>query len=77
MENMEKFIAKRRKIAEWYGENLEGAPGVTLPVEKDYAFHSYWMYSVLVEEQYGKTRDDDIAYINAAAGELMEQSRYK
>jgi 2-polyprenyl-3-methyl-5-hydroxy-6-metoxy-1,4-benzoquinol methylase len=64
MENIEKFIAKRRKIAEWYGENLEGAPGITLPVERDYAFHSYWMYSVLVEEQYGKTRDDVIAMLD-------------
>lgn len=58
LENIEKFLAKRRQIAEWYNENLKGIPGITLPVERDYAMHSYWMYSLLIEKEYGRSRDE-------------------
>src|SRR3990172_3188852 len=48
IENVGKFVEKRRKIAWWYNENLKGISSITLPSEKDYAFHSYWMYSILI-----------------------------
>lgn len=57
LENVEKFIEKRRAIATWYGKYLSDIPGITLPVEKDYAFHSYWMYTILVQDGLGMTRD--------------------
>jgi len=63
MENIEKFLAKRRKIAQWYNEYLKDIPGITLQVEKEYATHSYWMYSILVEESYGKSRDEVMAFM--------------
>jgi perosamine synthetase len=63
LENIEKFLAKRRQIAEWYNENLKGIRGITLPIEQDYAVHSYWMYSILVEKDYGKSRDDTMAML--------------
>ncbi len=57
LENIAHFIEKRRQIAEWYSSQLADIPGITLPAEKDYAFHSYWMYSILIEEEYGMSRD--------------------
>jgi perosamine synthetase len=57
LENIEKFLAKRRDIGDLYNTHLRDVPGITLPVEKDYATRSYWMYSILIEEEYGKSRD--------------------
>lgn len=63
LENVEKFVEKRRTIARWYGKYLADVPGITLPVEKDYAHHSYWMYSILIEEGFGKSRDDVMEHL--------------
>lgn len=63
LENAGKFFEKRRTVARWYSENLKGIPGIRTPVEKDYALHSYWMYSVLVEEGYGKGRDEVMEFL--------------
>lgn len=60
LENIGKFLEKRRLIAMWYSENLKDIPGITLPVEKDYALHSYWMYTILIEDGFGKNRDEVI-----------------
>jgi perosamine synthetase len=49
MERAEETIAKKRKLAEWYKEHLKDAPVVAQPESSD-AFHSYWMYTILVEE---------------------------
>lgn len=57
MENIGNFLNKRRLIAKWYNENLKGICGITLTVEKEYAEHSYWMYSVLIEADFGISRD--------------------
>lgn len=58
IENIEKLTSKRRLIAQWYNEHLKGIKGITLPVEKGYGVHSYWMYSILVEENFGINRDE-------------------
>lgn len=60
MENIDNFLNKRRLIAQWYNNRLKDISGITLPVEKNYAWHSFWMYSILIEEAYGKSRDDVI-----------------
>lgn len=63
LENVDKFIEKRRNIARWYSEQLMGIDNILLPAEKDYAFHSYWMYSILIEAQFGKSRDNVIQHL--------------
>jgi perosamine synthetase len=57
MENIDKFLDKRRLIAEWYNDNLKDIPGIIMPIEKEYAHHSYWMYTILIEDGFGKSRD--------------------
>ena len=57
LENVKKFIAKRRQIAKMYSHYLKNIEGITLPTEKDYTFHSYWMYCILIEKEYGVDRD--------------------
>lgn len=58
MGNIKKLLDKRRLIADWYNKNLKDISGITLQIEKEYATHSYWMYSILIEETYGKSRDE-------------------
>lgn len=58
MENIDNFLNKRRLIAQWYNNRLKDISGITLPIEKNYAWHSFWMYSILIEGAYGKSRDE-------------------
>jgi len=51
LENIEKFLEKRRQIASWYKKYLSDISEVVLPIEKKYAKHSYWMYSILVNRK--------------------------
>ncbi|MFB0546590.1 MAG: DegT/DnrJ/EryC1/StrS family aminotransferase, partial [Anaerolineae bacterium] len=58
LERIEEFIRIRRDNARRYNTLLEGVEGLTLPPEADWALNVYWMYSVLVEDQYGISRDE-------------------
>ncbi len=56
-EHIDEFVNMRRKNAQIYEEFLSGVPGIRLPVEKDWAKSVYWMFSVLVEPEFGLSRD--------------------
>jgi perosamine synthetase len=58
LERVEGFIRRKREIAELYDELLAGVPGLTGPVEQPGYTNVYWMYSVLVDEMYGLTRNE-------------------
>jgi perosamine synthetase len=58
MRRIDEFIARKRQIAQQYNVALAGLPGITLPVELPGYTNVYWMYSVLVDEAYGLTRDE-------------------
>ena len=47
-EQVDKFISKKRKIADWYKKYLTGLP-VELHKESEGVKHTFWMNSVLVE----------------------------
>jgi len=57
LEEIERFIAIKRNMAAAYNNSLEGVEGLTLPVEKEWARNVYWMYSVVVEKEFGLSRD--------------------
>jgi len=57
LERVEGFIRRKRAIAELYDELLTAVPGLTRPVELPGCTNVYWMYSVLVDERFGLTRD--------------------
>lgn len=52
MEQIETFIERKRQIARLYNEQLAGVPGLVLPPEAEWATSVYWMYSVLVTEDF-------------------------
>jgi perosamine synthetase len=49
LEQVEGFIEKKQRIAQWYQENLQKVP-VTFHKTVGDVFHSYWMCSILVEK---------------------------
>jgi perosamine synthetase len=49
LEQANKFLAKKRQLAEWYKEGLHGLP-LLVHGESNEVRHSYWMVSILVEE---------------------------
>lgn len=63
LENIEAFLKKRALIAKWYDLYLHVINGIKLPIVKDYAEHSWWMYSILIESHYNKNRNDTINYL--------------
>jgi perosamine synthetase len=58
MERIEKYISARRKNARLYTSFLEDVKGITLPPEADWAKNIYWLYSILIQEDFGTSRDE-------------------
>lgn len=57
-EKIDELVERRRKHARQYNELLSKVPGLTLPVEKKGAKNVYWMYALLVEDDFGLGRDE-------------------
>ena len=64
LENAAIFVEKRRMISSWYQDFLRRIPALILPTEKEYAFHSYWMYTVLIEAHGFASRDSVAAFLH-------------
>lgn len=57
LEEIDRFLRVKEKMARSYHERLHDVGGLTLPVEKDWAKNVYWMYAILVEDEFGPSRD--------------------
>ncbi len=54
MEQLDSFLAAKRRIAAWYREHLGNVPGVTHPPEAAWARSTFWMYTILIDRaRYG------------------------
>mgnify|MGYP001594115353 FL=1 len=58
LEEVKKYIQKKRWMAALYNEELSKIKGLTLPIEHSWAKNVYWMYGILVEKEFGVTRDE-------------------
>jgi perosamine synthetase len=43
------ILEKKRRIADWYHQSLQGFPGITLPEDCQAGRHVYWVYGVLLD----------------------------
>lgn len=50
MEKLDDYIRIKRGIAERYAKGLADVPGLTLPKEASWAFSTFWLYTLLVDE---------------------------
>jgi perosamine synthetase len=62
-EQMDGFVAARRANAARYTAALEQIPGIVTPPQAKWAKSVFWMYSILVEDEFGMTRDQLRAYL--------------
>ena len=61
LERIEEFVRLKRRNAALYAEHLADVPGVTLAPEADWARNVYWMYSIVVDEDYPLSRNELMA----------------
>ncbi len=57
LEEIDRFLQIKENMALAYNERLRDVEGLTLPVEKEWAKNVYWMYSILIEDEFGLSRD--------------------
>jgi perosamine synthetase len=55
------IVQEKRRIAHTYNALLGDIPGLRLPVEREWARNVYWMYAVVVEKEFGMSRDQLMA----------------
>ena len=58
LRRIESVVEAKRRLAERYAEHLAGIAGLQLPIERPWAKNVYWMYGVVVQRQFGRTRDE-------------------
>ncbi len=59
LKKLAEFIKKRREIVKIYNKAFKDNPYFDTPVEKDYAYHSYHLYSIRLKDSY-KDRKKEI-----------------
>jgi len=58
LERVDELIECRIRNAHLYNTLLGDVEGITLPTEKKWAKNVYWMYSILIEDEFGMNRDN-------------------
>jgi perosamine synthetase len=58
LERADELIRARIDHAHLYNSLLRDVPGITTPARADYARPVYWMYGILVEDEFGISRDE-------------------
>jgi perosamine synthetase len=51
------IVDEKRRVAQLYNEKLKGVPGIRLPAELEWAKNVYWMYGIVVQPEFGISRD--------------------
>ncbi len=53
LERIDESVAKKRWMGAAYAERLKNIAGLQLPIEEPWARNVYWMYGVVLEEEFG------------------------
>ncbi|MDI6886639.1 MAG: DegT/DnrJ/EryC1/StrS family aminotransferase [archaeon] len=57
-ERIDELVQRRRRNAYLYNSLLKDVDGIELPPEKEWAKNVYWMYAILIEDEFGRSRDE-------------------
>jgi perosamine synthetase len=58
-----RIIEQKRRVAHTYSRLLAEVPGLRLPVERDWALNVYWMYGVVVDDEFPLDRDELMSHL--------------
>ncbi|EES90707.1 LegC family aminotransferase [Clostridium botulinum] len=64
LENIDEYLKIKKENADYYNKLLKDVKGITLPIEKEWAKNCYWLYSILVEDDFKVTRDELIKILS-------------
>lgn len=57
LERLEELVNKKRLIFSWYKDRLQNIDGLTMNVELPDTRNTYWMTTIVLENDFGLTRD--------------------
>jgi perosamine synthetase len=60
------ILSEKRRVAQTYNRFLSDLEGLQLPYEADWARNVYWMYGVVVQQEFGISRDELMRRLLAA-----------
>jgi perosamine synthetase len=63
LDRIDFVLAEKRRVAHTYDRLLEDVRGIVTPVELDWARNVYWMYGIVVTEEFPLSRDELMAYL--------------
>jgi len=66
LERADVYLAARRANAARYNALLSGQRGITTPPDASWTTNSYWMYGVLIGDDFGLSRDEVMKQLRAA-----------
>ncbi|MBL7036449.1 DegT/DnrJ/EryC1/StrS family aminotransferase [Candidatus Microgenomates bacterium] len=58
LEEVKKYIEKKKWMASEYNKKLSKIEGISLPTESKKSTNVYWMYAILIEDSFGIKRDE-------------------
>lgn len=58
LHKIDRIVTEKRRVAASYSARLVAIPGLRLPVELDWAKNVYWMYAIVVQPEFGLSRDE-------------------
>lgn len=64
LEKIDEYLELKKNNASLYNELLGNEKGITLPVERPYAKNCFWLYSIVIEDEFELTRDEIILKLN-------------
>jgi perosamine synthetase len=65
LERIDELVDRKRQIFSWYQELLANVDGVTLNYEAPGTKNSYWMVTVVLDEEFGITKEQMIEQLSA------------
>lgn len=65
LERIEDFIASKRRIAAFYKCELGSGMGLKVCEEKEWAFSTYWLCWILLQEEFGRKRQEVLEQLNS------------
>ena len=63
LERIDFILEQKRRVAHAYDRLLAEVSGITTPVERDWARNVYWMYGIVVDEDFPLSRDELAAHL--------------
>lgn len=63
LDRIDVIIERKRALAHAYDALLADIPGIRTPAQLDWAHNVYWMYTIVVEDAFGMTRDALMAHL--------------